>query len=162
MARIHMPDVKQLAAQLGTLVGRTCRISESAAPHRFEANAHTARYCTRDDRLGAICQVDLSLAAFLGAALALVPAGGAEEAVKEGELGHNLRDAYSEIANIMAALLCDDGAPHMRWVGIHTALDDLGDDAKAIVDSPCERIDVVVEVEGYGAGRLSLLSGSLD
>ena len=161
MPDIHMPKIDRLGEQLTSLLGKETTVSESAGPNAFEADCHTARYFTRDDRLAALCQVDLAVAAFLGAALAMVPAGGAEEAVKEGELGANLIDAYSEVANIMAGLLCADGYPHVRWVSVAKSLDALTDDDKAIVAGPKQRIDVEIEIEGYGGGKMTILSADI-
>ncbi len=161
MPDIHMPKIERLGEQLTSLLGKETTVSESTGPNAFEADCHTARYFTRDDRLAALCQVDLAVAAFLGAALAMVPAGGAEEAVKEGELGANLIDAYSEVANIMAGLLCSDGYPHVRWVSIGKSLDALTEDDKAIVASPKKRIDVQIEIEGYGGGKMTILSADI-
>ena len=157
MAKIHMPTVPELGQKLGTLVGKTTVCSESATPNTFEENCHTARYLTRDDQLVGLCQVDLSIAAALGASLAMIPAGAAEDAVKEGDLGTNLTDAYSEVANIMAGLLCADGSPHVRWTNIAANLGALTDADKAILSSPANRVDVEVDVDGYCGGKMTLL-----
>ena len=161
MPDIHMPRIERLGEQLTSLLGKETTVTESAGANVFEGDAHTARYFTRDDKLAVLCQVDLAVAAFLGAALAMVPVGGAEEAVKEGELGANLVDAYSEVANIMAGLLCSDGYPHVRWISIARSLDALTDDDKAVVANPKKRIDVQIQIEGYGGGKMTILSADL-
>ena len=162
MPDIHIPKIDRLGEQLTSLLGRETTATEAPGPNSFDDSCHTARYFTRDDKLAALCQVDLAVAAFLGAALAMVPAGGAEEAVKDGDLGANLTDAYSEVANIMAGLLCSDGYPHVRWVSIAKSLGALDDDDKAIMAKPHKRIDVEVDIEGYGAGKMTILTGEID
>ena len=163
MPKIHMPDVSELGAQLGALVGKTATIRECDAANIFDESCHTARYATRDDDLAALCQVELPIAAALGAALAMIPLGVAEEAIKVGELGENLTDAYSEVANIMAGLLCADGTPHVRWIGsVEKTLGALTDDDKQIIQSPCGRVDVEIEIEGYCGGKMSIVTASLD
>ncbi|MFT5441383.1 MAG: hypothetical protein ACI8W3_000424 [Myxococcota bacterium] len=157
MAKIHMPAVLELGKQLGALVGKTAICSESATPNTFEESCHTARYLTRDDQLVGLCQVDLSIAAALGASLAMIPVGAADDAVKEGDLGANLTDAYSEVANIMAGLLCADDSPHVRWTNIAANLGALTDADKVILNSPANRVDVEVEIDGYGGGKMTLL-----
>lgn len=156
MPKIHIPETGELGTQIGSLVGKTIKVSKSDGPNSFDESCHTARYLTRDDKLAALCQFDLPVAAYLGAALAMIPAGVAQEAAKEGDLGDNLTDAFSEVANIMAGLLCIDGAPHVRWVSIQKTLGDLEDDSKATVENPCRRIDI--DIDGYGAGKLTILT----
>jgi hypothetical protein len=58
----------------------------------------------------------------------------------------------------MASLLCADGSPHVRWVSIEKTLGALSDIDNAIIVSPAGRIDVEVEFEGYGCGKMTILS----
>jgi hypothetical protein len=145
-AKIHVPKPKELSDHLAPLVGRSTNAKASAGPNKFKDSCHTARYATRDQKLAALCLVDFELAALLGAALAMMPVGGAEDSIKEGKLSPILRDAFHEVANIIAGVLCVDGAPHVRWVGVEPTLAGLPADAKAIVAKPCERLDVRVEI----------------
>lgn len=86
----------------------------------------------------------------------MIPASAAEEASKEGDLGDNLTDAHCEAANIMAALLCADGAPHVRWTTMAKTHDALTDADKAVLENSVSRIDV--EFEGYGGGKMTLVA----
>ncbi len=158
MSRIHMPEIDELGEQLSALLGKTTKATKAGGPNAFENSCHTARYLTRDDRLVALCQVDLTVAAAMGASLAMIPASAAEEATKDGDLGENLTDAYGEVANIMASLLCADGSPHVRWVSIEKTLDALSDEDNAILKKPVGRIDVEVEFEDYGRGKMTILA----
>jgi hypothetical protein len=49
----------------------------------------------------------------------------------------------------------------VRWVGVEPTLAGLPADAKAIVAKPCERLDVRVEIDGYGGGQLTLLTAKV-
>ncbi len=162
MAKIHMPAISELGEKLTPLVGQPTRISESARPNSFDDACCTARYITRDDRLAALIRADLRLAAHLGAALAMMTADDAEHAITDGTLDEDLTDAYSEIANILASLLCADDAPHVRWTELETDVAGLSEGDKTLIEDPCERIDVEVEIEAFGCGRLSILSARLD
>ena len=160
-AKIHVPKLKELSDHLEPLMGRATTVTASAAPNKFKETCHTARYLTRDDKLAALCQVDFELAAFLGAALAMVPVGAAQDCVKEGKLSANLTDAFREVANILAGVLCVNGAPHVRWTEVATTLGALPADAKAVLAKPCDRVDFRVEVEGYGGGQLTVFTAKL-
>lgn len=157
-AKIYVPKPKELAEHLEPLIGRTTTLKPSAAPNKFKESCHTARYLTRDGKLGAICQFDLELAVFLGAALAMIPAGGAEDAVKAGALTGPQMDAFREVSNVLAGILCLNAAPHVRWADVTPSLAALPADAKAIAAKPFERADFRVDIDGYGGGNLSILT----
>lgn len=160
-AKIHVPKPKELSDHLEPLMGRSTTVAASAAPNKFKESCHSARYVTRDEKLAAICQVDLELAAFLAGALAMVPAGGAQDCVKEGKLSPTLLDAFREVANVLAGVLCVNGAPHVRWTDVATNLAELASDAKAVAAKPFERVDVRVEIDGYGGGSLTILTAKV-
>lgn len=160
-AKIHVPKVKDLADHLTPLLGRTTTVKASAAPNKFKPTCQTARYVGRDDKIAAVCQVDLELAAFLGAALAMVPVGAAQDCAKEGKLSANLLDAFREVANVLAGVLCVNGAPHVRWTSVAVDAAGIEADAKGVIAKPCDRVDCQLEVDGYGAGNLTILTAKL-
>ena len=158
MAEIHVPETLELGLQVGQLLGRTVRVTEVEGRNKFDDSCHVAYYVTREDELAGFCVVDFPLSGYLGGALAMIPAGTIEEFIEGGALDEDLLEAYYEVANIMAALLCADGAPHVRLIGI----DDAGKDFERLVlttiADPCVRLDIQVEVEDYGTGLMTLLT----
>jgi len=161
MVKIHVPEPLELGTSLSSLVGRTARVRDADTPHTYDETVHTARYLTRDNRLAALLQVDLPLAAHLGAALAMMPAAVAEDAIKQNSLDENLIDAYSEVANILAGLLCDDATPHVRWTDLETSTARLTEGDKTILEEPCQRIDLNIELDDCGSGRLTIYTAVL-
>lgn len=162
MAMVHMPEPRDLVATLGTLTGKNVRVAVTGSPNAFADQCLTARYVMRDDRLAALVRVDFELGACLAGALAMMPPAGVEEVLESGTLDESLVEAYGEVANIMASLICEDGAPHMRLADVATIGEPLTDADKSILENPCRRVDVEVEIEAYGRGRLSLLSAAVD
>lgn len=149
---IHCPKLSDVNTHLEPLLGRSTKVVASKAANKFEASCFTARYVTRDDKLAALAQFELPLAACAAASLAMIPMGTAEEAVKAGKLPENLLDAFREVANILAGILCADGSPHVRWTNVATSQAELTAEDKALLAKPANRLDVTVEVEGYGGG----------
>ena len=162
MAEIHVPENLELGQQIGTLVGRAATVNEIEGRNRFEKSCHVAYYVTREDELAGFCVVDLPLAAYLGAALAMIPSETAKEEIEADELGEDLLDAYYEVANIMAALLCADGSPHVRLIGIDEAGMPFEPAVLATIKDPCRRIDIQLDVSEYGSGALTLLTTHMD
>jgi hypothetical protein len=112
-----------------------------------------------DDRLGmrAVVACDLALAAYVGAAIGLMPAGGAQDAVEDGELFPVLRDNAAEVLNVMAALFNVGSAPHLRLYGHYAAGEGMPGDVGRHLGSLGPRVDWTVSVKGYGKGELSII-----
>jgi hypothetical protein len=162
LPEIHVPENLELGRQIGTLIGRIAVVKESKGRNRFEKTCHSAYYVTREDALAGFCVVDLALSGYLGGALAMIPQGTVQEEIHYGELGEDLLDAYYEVANIMAALLCADGTPHVRLLGIDDAGMPFESPVLSTIKNPCRRIDVHVDVAEYGSGILTLLTTRME
>ena len=158
MAEIHVPETLEMGLQVGALVGRTVRVRESEGRNKFDRSCHVAYYVTREDELAGFCVVDLPLSGYLGGALAMIPTSTVQEEIDSGALGEDLLDAYYEVANIMAALLCADEAPHVRMIGIDEAGKDFEAKVLATIKEPHVRMDIQLEVEDYGSGTMTLLT----
>lgn len=156
MLEIHVPKVEELAEQLGTLIDKEITAEQREENWVFGPSVQSAIYVTQDDRLAAILRLDLDLAAHLGAALAMMPRSASEEAVKEQVLEDDLLEAYGEVVNIMAGLLCCDGAPHVRLSTVNHCDPALGDDFLSTLVDPYVRMNLAIDIEDYGSGRLTL------
>lgn len=112
------------------------------------------------DTLGsmALIALDLPLSAYLGSALALIPPGGAEASIEDGILSDSLLDNAYEVLNIAASLFNTDGAPHLRIGPLYdTARALLPHEVESWLRGAVPRLDAVVNVRGYGQGRLAIL-----
>ncbi|GAA0418736.1 hypothetical protein Aca07nite_05770 [Actinoplanes capillaceus] len=103
-----------------------------------------------------VLALDLSLAANAGAALGLLPAGAAEDAIDDKELFPNLAENVFELCNIFTSLLNKEGARHVKLYQVIYPKQDLPADARQILLALGRRLDLTVEVTRYGKGKLSL------
>lgn len=115
-----------------------------------------AIYVGDDRQLVGVLGLDLSLAAYAGAALGLLPAGGAEDAVKEKSLPPALAENVRELCNILTTLLNREGAPHVKLHQVLLPGEAVPNDASAHLLALGRRLDLRVDIARYGAGRLSL------
>ena len=107
--------------------------------------------------INALCVMDLAASAYTGAALALLPPGGAQDAVEEdGELSGMMVEALHEVVNVLSALFNTPGAPHSKLHKLYAPGDDLPGDIAGMLAN-FNRIDLALEVPGYGKGGLSLV-----
>jgi hypothetical protein len=111
-----------------------------------------------DDRLHltGVIGLDLSLAAFAGAALGLMPAGGAEDCVKEKSLSPMLVENVTELCNVLTGLLSRGGPTRHKLHKVYVPGEDLPADAAAQLLAFGHRLDLTVEIPRYGDGKFSL------
>ena len=162
MPNIHIPTVEQFAEQLSALIGRAVTAAEPEERPSHESTSQSAIYLTRDDRLALIARLDLALAAHLGAALCMMPLPASEEAIGKNELDGDLLDAYGEVMNIMASLFCAEGAPHVRLASINACDPSLESQFMHALASPAKRLDLSLDIEGYGLGAVTIWAARLD
>ena len=158
MSTVLLPAPKDVRDMLAGLVGKPVTVSPGApvtpAPKR---PVSVAVYVDPQMAVNALCVMDLGAAAYTGGALALLPPGGCQDAVEEdGELTPMLVEALHEVVNVLSALFNVPGAPHSKLHASYAPGDDLPGDIAGML-AAFNRLDLAVEVPGYGKGRLSLV-----
>jgi hypothetical protein len=153
-----LPAAKDVRDMLSGLVGKDVAVSPGApvTPTPGKPVA-VAVYVDPHLAVNALCVLDLGAAAYTGAALALLPPGGAQDAVEEdGELTGLLVEALHEVVNVLSALFNVPGAPHSKLHKLYAPGDDLPGDIEGMLAN-FNRLDVAIAVPGYGKGALSLV-----
>jgi hypothetical protein len=155
---VALPAAKDVRDMLAGLVGKPVAVNPGApvtpTPDKPVA---VAVYVDPHMAINALCVMDLGAAAYTGAALALLPPGGAQDAVEEdGELTSLLVEALHEVVNVLSALFNTPGAPHSKLHKLYAPGDDLPGDVEGMLAS-FNRIDLAIEVPSYGKGALSLV-----
>jgi hypothetical protein len=158
MTTVLLPAAKDVRDMLAGLVGRNVTVSPGApvtpAPDR---PVSVAVYVAPDMSVNALCLMDLAASAYTGGALALLPPGGCQDAVEEdGELSTMLVEALHEVVNVLSALFNTPGAPHSKLHKLYAPGEEVAADLAGLL-AGFNRIDLVVEVQGYGKGGLSLV-----
>ncbi|NMR20541.1 hypothetical protein [Cellulomonas fimi] len=114
-------------------------------------------YVDRGLRLRALVLFDLALAARAGAAIALVPPGASEGAIEAGALPDPLLENVEEILNIVRSLFNVEGAPHLTLDTTVPPGVPLAADVARWPMAYVPRLDLEVDVKGYGPGNLSIV-----
>lgn len=156
----QLPTPKAVRDLFSGIVGREIDLSvdgEALTP-ATEPGVLVGEYISDVYGAQALVAFDLPLAAYLGAALALVPPGGAQIAVDEAFLPDSLLDNAYEVLNISASLFNTDNAPHLRLDPVYdSARSPLPANIATWLRGYVPRLDAAVSVRGYGDGRLSIL-----
>ena len=155
---VVLPTSKAVRDLLEDMLGRDIDVarSEPLVPSPKVRSA-IAVYVDARLRAGAIVAVELPLAAFAGAAIGLVPRGGANECVEEGELSPTISENLHEVLNICSMLFNQPGARHLRLYKVYDPSELPPVDISAYLRTLGRRLDLSVRVAGYGAGKLGVV-----
>ena len=158
MSTVLLPAAKDVRDMLSGLVGKEVAVSPGA-PVTPEPNrpVTVAIYTAPDMSVNALCIMDLGASAYTAAALALLPAGGAQDAVEEDkELSPLLLEALHEVVNVLSALFNTPGAPHSKLHKLYAPGEEVAGDLAGML-AGFNRIDLDLDIQGYGKGSLSLV-----
>lgn len=155
---VHLPAPKEVRDLLGDLLGRDVAL-RPGPPFAVSAYypASVAQFVDASLVVRAVVAFDLPLSAHAGAALALVPASGAEQAIHDGMLSDTMAEGLQEVFNVMSSMFNVGESTHMRLYSAHTAGQDLPPDARIRTQILGRRADFIVEVAGYGSGRVAVV-----
>jgi len=154
---VQLPAAKDVRDMLTGLVGKPVSVAPGApVTPTPDSPVSVAVYVDPQMSVNALCVMDLGASAYTAAALALLPAGGAQDAVEEDkELSPLLVEALHEVVNVLSALFNTPGAPHSKLDKLYTGGDIPGDIAGML--AAFNRLDLAIEVPGYGKGAISLV-----
>jgi hypothetical protein len=158
VSTVLLPAAKDVRDMLSGLVGKEVSVSPGA-PVTPEPNrpVTVAIYTAPDMSVNALCVMDLGASAYTAAALALLPPGGAQDAVEEDkELSPMLLEALHEVVNVLSALFNTPGAPHSKLNKLVPDGGEVPGDIAGML-AGFNRLDLAIEVPGYGKGALSLV-----
>ncbi len=135
-----VPD--RLKAMLSMLTGEDVTADNQDAP--VEGGKYHGVFIDAEDKVVALASCNMAAAASLGCSLTMIPPGGAEAMVEDGELTKNATDNLYEVMNVLSSLFMDDASAHLKLVRV-----DVGD-APAIDVAKTETTTMGVELGRYG------------
>ncbi|TFV47215.1 hypothetical protein [Blastococcus sp. TF02A-35] len=155
---VQLPASKDIRDMLTGLVGKPVAVSPGApVTPTPERPVSVAVYVDPQMNVNALCLMDLGASAYTGSALALLPPGGAQDAVEEdGELSGMQVEALYEVVNVLSALFNVPGAPHSKLHKLYAPGEEVPGDLAGML-SAFNRIDLNIEVPTYGKGALSFV-----
>ena len=153
-----VPAPKLVRDLLEDLLGRQVdvRPGEPLSPEDDRATT-VAVYVDDSLTLRLVGVADLAFSAYAGASIGLVPVGGAELAIEERSLPSTIEENLYEVLNICASLLNAEGLPHVKLHAVHYPGSVPPPQAHAMACTLGRRLDLVVDIAGYGTGRFSLV-----
>lgn len=158
MSTVVLPSSKDLKDMLTGLVGKPVGVlpGDPVTPTPDDPVA-VGVFVDPYQNVNALCVMDLAASAYTAGALALLPPGGCQDAVEEDhELTKMQFEALHEVMNVLSALFNTPGAPHSKLDGLHYGDEDIPSDIAGMLSS-WNRVDLAIDIPGYGKGRISLV-----
>ncbi len=112
-------------------------------------NVMTAVYTGDNGSPAVACVCELALAAYAGAALTAIPPGAVKEAVAANNIELDMSDNFREILNICSHLFNDISTEHVALLEVS-----YGTELGAAVKASASKSEFLVEIPGYGGGRM--------
>jgi hypothetical protein len=151
-----LPTAKDVRDLFEGLFGKDVTVSPGE-PVSLNDKPAVAVYVDPTMATTALVLVDLRLGAWLAGALALLPKGGLEDAIDEGELYPMHLEALYEVVNIAASMFNGEGRNHSKLHTLHAPGETVPGDIAGLA-AAFNRIDLTVDVSGYGSGHLSIVT----
>lgn len=154
----YLPSSMEVRELLEGLLGREVSVRPSAplAPGP-KSPASVGVYVDDSLQITAVSCADLALSAHAAACLGLLPVSAAQAAIADGALDKDLGENFYEVMNIAASVFNVPGSDHVRLHAMHPAGRQLPLDAQARALTLGRRLDLEVDVAGYGTGRFSVV-----
>ena len=146
------PTLEQVFGMLGMLFGDGTEVTPTEAPDL--SLGYVGNYVNPEGETVAACICDRAATAYFGAALSMLPPGGAADAAKGGEISETMEANLYEIMNILTRLVMDDETPHLKLEKVQKVDDDAAINAIRENAAGCH---FHVVVPRYGSGTLSFL-----
>ncbi|HEX8630732.1 MAG TPA: hypothetical protein VF755_21445 [Catenuloplanes sp.] len=154
---VAVPAAKEVRDLLADLLGRPVAVSPGAPMDLADlGRALVAAYTDDTRQLAAALGLDLPLTVYAGAALGLLPPGGAQDCVEDGVTTAAIGENIGEVCNILASLLNGEGRPHVKLFEVTMPGERPALNAQGQLLTLGSRLDLNVEIGGYGKGRLAM------
>ena len=151
-----LPNAKDVRDLLEGLLGKDVTVFPGDPVSLNDDKPAMAVYVDPTLATTALVLVDIRLAAWCAGALALLPKGGLEDAIDEGELSEMHLEVVYEVVNVAAALFNGGGVNHSKLHKLYAPGEWVPGDLAGLA-AAFNRIDLKVEVAGYGSGALSIV-----
>lgn len=145
---VRTPDPTEIRPLLTALIGRECEPTRKMTFGKPESIAkYLAVFVGDDDAPLMLAGGDSAFAHMSGAALALVPATTAVQAIESGADDGELLENYREVLNVVTRAINDQGGAHVRLIPGDIPLPDP-------LPATSGGHEYTIKIDGYGEGKM--------
>ncbi len=153
-----IPDTDDVSRMLTFLIGHNVKAKKASRyrPGTREAHALGVYVNGTNEPIG-ICLTDLGLAIHFGAALSHVPAVEAKKAIKARTIDPELWDHTLEVYSVISRFFHESHDGMVQLGPTFPDAHEISKDVKRLMRRSKRRADLIVDIEGYGKGTMSLI-----
>ena len=153
MTSYQLPSLEDVAQTLSAFVRREVYVT-AAKPGGDGHLPLAGLYHDGNKKLVVACMADVSFAAASSAAFALIPARVAAESAAAQKLDESLAEIFGEVLNVMSRLFTHHESTRVTLQDMVMPGQPLPAVLASLGGEQC--VDLVVDIDGYGKGRLIL------
>ena len=154
----YLPNDKETLGVLSMLYGDDIKVAKDDDSLAIEDSKLYGLYVNSEGDPVGVCLCDTKFAAYAGAALSMLPPGGAEDAADSGDISATMKENVYEVMNICSRLLMSDDTPHLKLENMYNDVAELSDEAIEMIKTAESSSHFGVDIPNYGKGRLSLVA----
>lgn len=154
----RVPKDRETLGVLSMLYGDGLVVKKAESEPEIDSDALVGLYVDKEGKTVAACSCDVKFAAFGGAALSMMPKGGAEDAAESGDLSPVMQENVYEVMNICSRLLMDDSTPHLKLTDMYKGVSELPGESVEVLKNAEAGVKFEVEIPNYGKGHLSIVT----
>jgi len=153
-----LPVPKEVKDLFEELLGRSVSVSPGDPIRAADLSQQLLISVYVDDamKMKAVVGMDFPLAVYAGAAIGLIPVGGARACLDDKQLTPMIAENVTEVCNVLSTLLNREGLPHVRMYQTYLPGQMPPADAVGYLLALGRRLDLNVDVQGYGKGRFAV------
>ena len=156
-APLTLPDLDKLAETLEMVLGKAPELTDAGwSPPQGSVPVAVGCYRSDAGELAALVWTDLTVAAGLAAAMAMMPRQRVSEVCEDGDLPADMREALAEVFNIAVGVVATSPDIHLRLSGVEWIADGLSDEVCDVLEQPRAAMFARLALEEYAAGLLSV------
>ncbi|MDJ0762335.1 MAG: hypothetical protein QNJ97_05045 [Myxococcota bacterium] len=157
-----LPRPENISELLTNLVDSEVSVQEDSAPLSIEDIAVLGDFLDSDQKIVAMCGLDCDLANWLGAALAMVPKAVAQKDALAKTVSAETVSNLKEIFNISTSVFERQDPPPSFGTLFLLLQDEVPYAHRALLENVGERVNFIIDVPGYGSGRLCYVRSTGD
>jgi len=156
MSQRPLPLTKEVKDLFEDLLGRAVTVGPGEPVRAQDLRQLLISIYVADNlKLSAVVAMDLPLAVYAGAAIGLIPPTGAQASIEDGQISPMIAENVTEVCNVLSSILNKEGLPRVRMHQTFLPGQMPPADAIGFLLALGRRLDLNVEVSGYGSGRFT-------
>ena len=159
--KVPLPTAADIEELFTGLLGVTIEVQESEIEDPETCIRAIGTYILDNGEVAALIGSDLNLAALAGGALSLIPADMIKEDIAKGELSEEISENFYEVLNIASSMFNLGGVGHIKLKDYFNGEKPIPDFIVNCYTDHIDRLDLSVDIEGYGQGKIILVTGDL-